>query len=71
MKGPYWLYLLITVCAMVLAYQVGARQHGIAQEAARCLKLPLPEQDKCLDELAASVEKLSTALNALAEQKRE
>lgn len=71
MRGLYAIYLLITVCAVVLAYTLGAREQGIAQDASRCLKQEsIAEQDQCLKTLEQDVGKLYRAVKALSEQKR-
>ncbi|WP_434771929.1 hypothetical protein [Pseudomonas entomophila] len=71
MKTLYGLYLFITVCAVVLAYKLGAGEQGIAQEAARCMKHErIAEQDQCLKKLEVDVGKLYRALKALSEQTR-
>ncbi|MBA1192901.1 hypothetical protein G7007_08505 [Pseudomonas entomophila] len=72
MKTLYGVYLFITVCAMVLAYKLGAGEQGIAQEAARCMTHErIAEQDQCLKTLEADVGELYRAVKALSEQKRE
>lgn len=72
MKALYAIYLLITVCAVVLAYTLGARQQGVAQDAARCLKHErIAEQDQCLRTLEHDVGELYRAVRALSEQTRD
>jgi len=71
MRKLYGLYFFITICAVLFAYRLGAWQQGAAQQASRCLKLEVPEQDQCLKDLAANVEQLYIAIKALSEQKRE
>ncbi|WP_144938897.1 hypothetical protein [Pseudomonas alabamensis] len=71
MKTVYGVYLFITVCAVVLAYRLGAGEQGIAQQAARCMKHEqVAEQDKCLSKLEAEVGRLYRAVRALSEQQR-
>lgn len=71
MKTLYVLYLFITVCAVALAYRLGAGEQSIAQQAARCMKHErTTAQDQCLKKLEADVGELYRAVKALSEQQR-
>lgn len=65
MKGLYWLYLVLMLGALFLAYQLYAGQQSIAEEASRCLRLQEPEQDKCFRGLAYRAEKLGSVIKTL------
>lgn len=71
MKKRYGLYGVVMLGTVVFAYTLGARQQGIAQEAARCMDHgSIAEQDRCLKDLEIKVGELYQAVKALSEQKR-
>ncbi|MDZ5602004.1 hypothetical protein SJI00_04310 [Pseudomonas sp. RP23018S] len=70
MKRVHGWYGVVMVIAVVFAYKLGAWREGIGQQAVRCTERAMPEQDQCLNELQANVEKAHIALKALVEQQR-
>ncbi|WP_428555945.1 hypothetical protein [Pseudomonas edaphica] len=68
MKALYVVYGIVLLGALGVAYNMYSSLQKVEQNAISCLKLEMPEQDKCFEKVGRQAANLDKAVKAITGQ---